>query len=172
MRTFVRRVAQLGVVAALALVAVALINHAGTVPTRPIAPAGVPPTSSPASPAGPATVVDTMYERDPNNPSTGTHYADCRASDGAEWRVVISASQDYGGLTKGDRCPDGPHLLTPRQENPGLYDEISSALNSPMPYSGGNADGPCGAWSAADPTDAAQMSTAYQQCMAQHGAGH
>lgn len=171
MRTFVRRVAQLGVVAVLALIVVALFGH-GTQPARPTAPARVPATSSTASPAGPATVLDTTYERDSNNPSTGTHYADCRTSDGTEFRVVISAAQDYGGLTKGDRCPDGPRLPTPREQNPGLYDELSSAMNSPMPYSGGNADGPCGQWSAADPTDAAQMRSAYQQCMAQHGGGH
>ena len=90
------------------------------------------------------TVTGTEYDRDPNNPATGTHYAECTG-------------------------PDGPHVPTVRQENPELYDEIQSALNQPLPYHGGDSNGPCWDWSAADQATADQARAEWNQCMANGG---
>lgn len=81
--------------------------------------------------------------------------------------MIVSADTMYS-LRSGQPCPAGPHVPTARQENPGLYDEIQSALNSPLPFNGGDANGPCGSWAAADKADADQMAAEYQQCMATH----
>lgn len=121
----------------------------------------VTPTNTSAS--GP-TVTDTSYVRDPNNPATGTHYASCRNPDGSGYRVVITAAQDNGGLHKGAPCPPGAHLPLPQDQFPDLWNE----LTKPLPFNGGDANGPCGSWSAADKADADQMQTSWQQCMATH----
>jgi hypothetical protein len=117
---------------------------------------------------GLATVTGTEYERDPDHPATGTHYADCRSADGNEYRVVVSADLEYR-LREGQPCPVGPHVPTARQDNPALYNQISSALAAPMPYHGGDANGPCGEWGAADQADANAMRAAYAQCMTSQG---
>lgn len=120
------------------------------------------PTST--SGAGTATVVGTAYARDSTNPTNGTHYADCRNPDGTGYRVVITAAQDNGGLHAGDPCPAGAHLPLPQDEFPDLWNE----LTKPLPYNGGDANGPCGSWAAADKADADQMQAHWQQCMATH----
>jgi hypothetical protein len=124
--------------------------------------------TAPTDSDGTATVTSSEYERDSTNPATGTHYAECRAADGSEFRVVVSADTEYR-LRTGQPCPDGPHVPTVRQDNPGLYDQIQSALNQPLPYSGGDPNGPCGSWAAADKADADQMRADWQRCMAAHG---
>ncbi|HEX9337765.1 MAG TPA: hypothetical protein VF892_17855 [Pseudonocardiaceae bacterium] len=125
---------------------------------------------APARPAGAmATVVGSEYERDPDHPA-GIHYADCRAGDGSQYRVVVSAGTEYR-LRQGQRCPTGPHVPTARQENPALYDQVSAALNAPMPYHGGDANGPCGEWEAADQADADALRVGYARCMAGQGSG-
>jgi hypothetical protein len=109
-------------------------------------------------------VTGTEYARDSNQPSTGTHYAECRATDGTEYRVLISAATD-DSLRTGQPCPPGPHLPTVRQQNPELYDQ----LTAPLPYNGGDSHGPCWAWSAADKATADQERAAWQRCMDTHG---
>jgi hypothetical protein len=117
-----------------------------------------------AGAAGTATVTGSEYARDPNNPATGTHYAECRASDGTDYLVVVDAATEYR-LRTGQPCPAGPHLPTARQQHPELYDEITK----PLPYNGGDADGPCWAWSAATQDIADQERAAWDRCMANHG---
>ncbi len=114
------------------------------------------------------TVTGTEYDRDPNNPATGTHYAECTGPDGTQYRVIVSAATEYS-LHRGQPCPDGPHVPTVRQENPELYDEIQSALNQPLPYHGGDSNGPCWAWSAPDKATADQARAEWNQCMANGG---
>ncbi len=145
------------IVIALVLVAFAAAKAGSTVhpPTRPTG-------------SGTATVVGSEYERDADHPTTGTHYADCRAADGSQYRVAVSADTEYR-LRDGQPCPNGPHLPTAQQQNPALYDQVSAALNAPLPYHGGDANGPCGEWDAADQADANAMRTAYARCTAQHG---
>jgi hypothetical protein len=109
---------------------------------------------------GAATVVAVDYHRDPNHPTTGTHQAECRDPAGTEWRVAINATQ-ADQLNSGDPCPAGPHEQMPQQQ----YPEIQSALNTPLPYSGGDQNSPCGEWSAASKADAAQMQAAWDTCM-------
>lgn len=114
--------------------------------------------------AGTATVTGTSYTRDSNDPTTGTHYASCRNPDGSGYQVVITAAQGNGGLHNGDPCPAGAHLPLPQDEFPDIW----SALNQSLPYNGGDANGPCGSWSAADKADADQRQASWQQCMATH----
>lgn len=144
------------IVIVLVLVAIAATRTAATghTPTRPVG-------------STTATVVGSEYERDPDHPA-GTHYADCRAADGSQYRVVVSADTEYR-LREGQPCPDGPHMPTTRQANPALYDEVSAALNAPMPYHGGDANGPCGEWEATDQANADAMRAAYDQCMTHQG---
>jgi hypothetical protein len=120
-----------------------------------------------ASTSGPGAVTGSEYERDPHNPTTGTHFADCRDGNG-EYRVIVSAATEYS-LRPGQPCPAGPRVPTVRQQDPGLYDQVQSALNAPVPYNGGNPDGPCGSWSASDQADADQMRAAWERCMETHG---
>ncbi|EWM14610.1 hypothetical protein [Kutzneria sp. 744] len=136
-------------------------------PTPPLAPAAGTthhPDPTATGRAGTATVTGTEYARDPNNPATGTHYAECRDTDGSEYRVVVSAATEYS-LRTGQPCPAGPHLPTVRQQYPELYDE----LTKPLPYNGGDPDGPCGSWSAVDQALAEQARAAWQRCMTAHG---
>jgi hypothetical protein len=150
------------IAALLLLVVIAVARSGNTNHPRP-APASSPSTS--VGSTGPATVVGTEYERDSDNPTTGTHYADCRAG-GGEYRVVVSAATEYR-LRDGAPCPAGPHLPTARQEDPGLYD----VLTAPLPFHGGDANGPCGEWEAADQADADSMRAGYARCMSGHGGG-
>jgi hypothetical protein len=141
-------------------------NHTSTHPAATPAPAPAPATrpAPQAGAAGTATVTGTEYARDPNNPATGTHYAECRATDGTEYLVVVDATTEYS-LRTGQPCPAGPHLPTARQQHSEIYD----ALTAPLPYHGGDADGPCWAWSAADKATADQERAAWQRCMNAHG---
>ncbi|MEV6604726.1 hypothetical protein [Kutzneria sp. NPDC051319] len=112
-----------------------------------------------------ASVTGTEYSRDAHNPNTGTHYAECRATDGTEYRVVVDAATEYR-LRTGQPCPAGPHLPTVRQQHPEIYD----ALTAPLPFNGGDANGPCWAWSADDQEHADQERAAWQRCMDAHAA--
>ena len=160
--------------AVVALVAVVLIaghpGHHQPTATSSAAPAAAPSTvhTSTRPNGSAATVVGSEYERDSDHPATGTHYADCQAVDGTQYRVAVSADTEYQ-LRDGQPCPNGPHLPTAQQKNPALYDQVSAALNAPLPYHGGNANGPCGDWEAADQADADAMRTAYAQCMTDQG---
>lgn len=119
--------------------------------------------------AGMATVTGTESSGDKTSPTGLTHYADCRAdTNGTEFRVIVSAATEYS-LRSGQPCPAGQRVPTARQQNPELYDEIQSALNAPLPYSGGDPNGPCGSWGAADKADADQMRADYEKCMANGG---
>lgn len=109
-------------------------------------------------------VVGTEYSRDSDHPNTGTHQADCRDNNGNTWRVTITAEQ-ADQLAEGDPCPAGPHEPMPWDK----YPELWSEMNKPLPYSGGDANGPCGEWSAATKKDADEMKTAWQKCISQHG---
>lgn len=134
----------------------------------------IPPTNTggatTGSPVATATVTGSESSGDKTKPNGLTHYADCTGADGSEFRVIVSADVEYS-LRSGQPCPGGAHVPTARQENPGLYDEIQSALNAPLPYNGGDANGPCGSWSAADKADADQMRAWWNKCMAAQG-GH
>lgn len=138
-------------------------NTAASAPTATTTPS--PTTTSGA--AGTATVTGTEASGDKNKPNGLTHYADCTGADGSEYRVIVSADVEYS-LRAGQPCPAGQHVPTARQENPGLYDEISSALNAPLPYHGGD-NGPCASWSAGDKATADQAQAEWKQCMATHG---
>ena len=155
--------AVVAILAAIELVAHTHATHSVSGPVRPASaastPADVSVTRSPDS--GGASVVDVDYIRDPDRSTTGTYQAHCRDRSGAEWLVTIAAAQ-AGRLATGDPCPAGPHQPTPQQQYPAMW----SALNAPMPYSGGDPDGPCGQWSAADKADADQMRTFWNSCMA------
>ena len=107
-----------------------------------------------------ATVAGVDYSRDPEHPTTGTHQAECLDPAGNQWLVTITAAQAKG-LNSGDPCPAGPHELTPQQQHP----EIWSALNTPLPYHGGDPNSPCGEWSAASKADADQMQAGWDICM-------
>lgn len=125
-----------------------------------------PPNSAswpPAPIASGATVTGTESSGDKSKAGGITHYADCTAADGGEFRVVIGAAAVYSA---GQPCPAGAHLPTVRQENPALFDEIVSALSQPLPHNGGDANGPCGSWGTADKAGADQAQAAWQRCMA------
>lgn len=121
----------------------------------------------PASEVSSATVTGTEAGGDRTVPGGLTHYADCTDTDGTPFRVIVDADTEYK-LRAGQRCPDGPHLPTARQQNPGLFDQIQSALTQPLPYNGGDPNGPCGSWAAADKADADRLRDEYDKCMASH----
>ncbi|MEV6607444.1 hypothetical protein [Kutzneria sp. NPDC051319] len=151
-----------GALLVLVVVAARHSDHTSTTPAALPAPAGAATHHSDTpAPAVTASVTGTEYARDSNNPTTGTHYAECRAADGSEYRVVVDAATEYR-LRTGQPCPAGPHLPTVRQQHPEIYD----ALTAPLPFNGGDADGPCGAWSAATKEIADQERAAWQRCMA------
>jgi hypothetical protein len=151
--------------ALLVLVVVVAARHGDHTSANTPAPSATHHSDTPA-PAVTASVTGTEYARDAHNPNTGTHYAECRATDGTEYRVVVSAATEYS-LHNGQPCPAGPRLPTVRQQYPALYNE----LMKPLPYHGGDADGPCGAWSAADKDIADQARAEWQRCMDTPGHG-
>lgn len=117
--------------------------------------------------SGTGTVTGTESSGDRTKPNGLIHYADCTGPDGSQCRVIVTAATEYS-LRPGQPCPDGPHVPTVRQQNPELYDQLQSALNQPLPYSGGDSNGPCGSWGAADKADADQAQAEWNQCMASH----
>ncbi|KAA2245894.1 hypothetical protein F0L68_41150 [Solihabitans fulvus] len=123
------------------------------------------PVSYPTGNDGGATVVGIDYSRDPNHPTTGTHQAECSDHAGNGWLVTITAAQ-ADRVSAGDPCPAGAHEPLPQQQHP----EMWSALNTPLPYHGGDPNSPCGEWEAASQQDANQMRTAWDTCMT-HSAG-
>lgn len=75
-----------------------------------------------------------------------THYVHCGPSAGGEpeYEVVVDSDYAYGDI-EGETCPDGERLPLPQDEHPELYEEMSEALNEPLPYEGGDIE-TCGAW--------------------------
>jgi hypothetical protein len=126
------------------------------------------PAISTSSNAG--TVTGTESAGDKTKPNGITHYADCAGPDGVPYLVAISAATD-NSLHAGAPCPAGPHLPTFQQAHPDEFAEIMSAINQPMPYTGGDANGPCGSWAVPDKASADQAEVVYKQCMAKHGGG-
>ncbi len=85
------------------------------------------------------------------------HYAQCATDPNADigdYRVLIPAGMDDGGLPEGAPCPAGPRELVPPDAHPELYAELSDALHAPAPYRGG--DETC-SWEADTAEDAQLM---------------
>lgn len=99
-----------------------------------------------------AVVVATGFERNGAG-DPGTHYAECTTPAGDRYRVKVSAAKEYS-LNNGDTCPSGPRLPMP---DPGMVRDLQKELEKPLPYEGGNPDGPCGAWGTVDKDEARKM---------------
>lgn len=97
---------------------------------------------TPGSTDASAIVVSTEAERD--GTTTTTHYADCALPTGEQYRVKIPAAMEYQ-LHNGQPCPDGPQLPMPYVDH-----HLESQLMAPMPYRGGDPNGPCGTWETND----------------------
>lgn len=70
--------------------------------------------------------------------------------------------------TTSTRTSNGTPFTDPWKAD--LYREMTR----PLPYSGGDIDGPCGSWSAATPQDAEEMAAIHRDCLknpAKYGMG-
>lgn len=77
---------------------------------------------------------------------------------GAGSEVFGTGTSTRGHVVGRDAAGD-PVFADPRDNE--LYDQ----MNRPLPYSGGDIDGPCGAWQAATPQLAAKHRDAHQRCL-------
>lgn len=85
---------------------------------------------------------------------------------GALITAAVTGGSQSCGIPQGS--PTAPAPVSPTVPSNQFERDLLHELTRPLPYNGGDPNGPCGSWGAATKADADQMDTAWHHCMASH----